>query len=1142
MKSVLQSFTRTEKFYLLVLAAVSVIVMLPVLFNGIPYGYDLPHHYQCAMTFYESFLNGDIYPSWSLNRNYGFGGMESRLYPPLSHYSLAIGFYLTGSWHIGSWIVFTIFTFLGALGIYLWAKEYLPARQAVFAGCFYALMPYHLNQLYNTFFFAEFVGSSVLPFSFYFVSRACRRGKTSDVVGLAISFAALVLTHLPLTVIGSLCLAIYALTLLKRENLFLQIGKLSASVLLGLAASSFFWTKVLLEKDLMAKTAVYADPWLDYRLHFLLTPIQNFDGALLTRIYETSSFYYDLMFLMTVVLVVGCTIPFLIWLKGKEFKMKGVWILFGLSVFLAIPFSRFVWDALKPLQETQFPWRWLAIVCIGASMLSACYVNHLFEWFKTRNRPLALIICGCILSFITYSASQVIRQAPYIEKGGINEFMDRTSSDIGFTFWWTIWTRKAAFDNKEKVSANERKTEIRNWTATDREFQIGEGTAKEARVATFYHPNWKATVNNIPTQIKSDENGAILIPIPTAKSSVKLNFVEPFAVKAGQWTSAFSWLGFIFLIVFGLRKKFSTSIKADENSPNHKSQTLSLPLKLIEIADSKYRFLLLAGICLLTVLPTLFIGIYKGVDLSQHVQFSSTFYNSILNGDFYPSWAADENLGYGGIGVRFYPPLTPLLFALARILTGNWHTATCIVFFLFTLTGAIGVYLLAKEFISTSEAVLAGAIFTLMPYHLYQIQNGSQFAEFAGCSVIPFSFLFVTRISRRGTFADVLGLAISFALLILTHLPSTVIGALSLLVYALLVIDKQQFYRRLLGLAAAVVLALAASSIYWLKVVSEMKWLRNTRFDETHFFDYSYNFLLTAAWFGDKQLWYLNFIFLSLVFVSLPAAAVIYFNRAATGKKPVGLMILLFAAFLMCLVLSKPVWMLVPFLSEVQFPWRWLTIVSVCGAIIWAASVKPLANLAGTSKSWNGFAKGFAVSALMLFLMIYGLIWSGFSMNYVSSNEYENYVSETSRSLGSEWFWTAQAKKETFQINEKVAAEGRKAEIAEWNQNERVFTIEAGANQNRARIATLFYPHWKATVNGAPVVPELAGDGAMRIAIPAEKASVRIWFDEPFHIKLAFYLSACIWVFFLAAAIYCWRPYFSTDFFHLRKIRHREIV
>src|SRR5215207_5897514 len=110
MKSILQSFTQTEKFYVLVLAAVSFVVLLPVLFNGIPYGYDLPHHYQCAMTFYEGFLTGDFYPSWSLNRNFGFGGMESRLYPPISHYTLALFYLLVGDWHIASWLTFTFFT------------------------------------------------------------------------------------------------------------------------------------------------------------------------------------------------------------------------------------------------------------------------------------------------------------------------------------------------------------------------------------------------------------------------------------------------------------------------------------------------------------------------------------------------------------------------------------------------------------------------------------------------------------------------------------------------------------------------------------------------------------------------------------------------------------------------------------------------------------------------------------------------------------------------------------------------------------------------------------------------------------------------------------------------------------------------
>ena len=550
MKTFLKNFTRTEKFYLLIIAAVSVAVMSPTLIKGIPFGYDLPHHYQCAMTFYESILNGDFYPSWSLNRNFGYGGMESRLYPPISHYALALFYLLSGDWHIASWLTFTFFTFIGGLGVYLWAKEYMPGRQAVFAGCIFTLLPYHLNQVYNTFFYAEFVGTSLLPFTFLFVSRVCKRGKPSDILGLAVTFAILILTHLPLTVIGSICFAVYGLTLFKREEFFSQIIKLSVGVVSGLAASSFFWTKVLLEKGLMAKTLIYADPWLDYHLHFLLTPIQTFEGELQTRVYETATFYYDLMLLYTVVLALGCTIPFFIWEKQSKIKLKGVWLLFILSVFLTLPVSGFVWDGLPPLQEVQFPWRWVAVICIFASVISASQLNFLIDWFRGKKRPIALLVTGCILAVMTFSISQIIRQAPYIETPIVSQYMTTNSKAIGFTFWWTIWTRKEAFDIKEKVLAGNRDVTIQNWTATDREFQISDGNTTEARIATFYHPNWKAVVNGQDVETKPDANGAILIPVTAEKTEVRLWFEESGIVKNATILSKIIWLIYLSLGLF----------------------------------------------------------------------------------------------------------------------------------------------------------------------------------------------------------------------------------------------------------------------------------------------------------------------------------------------------------------------------------------------------------------------------------------------------------------------------------------------------------------------------------------------------------------------------------------------------------------
>ena len=542
---------------------------------------------------------------------------------------------------------------------------------------------------------------------------------------------------------------------------------------------------------------------------------------------------------------------------------------------------------------------------------------------------------------------------------------------------------------------------------------------------------------------------------------------------------------------------------------------MSLISKIEELARSPYRFLLLAGVSLLAILPTVACGVYKGVDLAQHIQFSDTFYRALAAGDFYPSWAASENLGYGGVGVRFYPPLTPFLFALAAQATGSWHAATCLVFFLFSFAGALGVYCWAREFFaSPAESVLAGAVFAVMPYHLYQIQNGSQFAEYAGCSVIPFAFLFVTRVCRRGRWADVLGLAVAFAVLVLTHLPTTVIGSLSLLVYTLFSLDKARLVSGISKLAAAALLALAASAAYWLKFVTEMRWLRNTQYSNDHFYDYAHNFLLTADWFGEKQLWFINFMFLTLTAIFAACLAAVL--RAGELRKYRAPLALLVFALLMCVAVSKPLWMTIPFLAEVQFPWRWLTIVSAAGAIFLVAALKPLANLA---RSRANLAQGFAAAVLLGVLAVYALMWSEFSLNHVPAREYGAFVAEQSAALGGEWFWTSTAKEEAFKVREQVSAGTRRTETGAWQPTERFFTVGEG-EPVRARVATLYYPHWKASVNGVSVEPQAGADGALLIDVPGEKSVVRLWFEEPRKIVAARYVSLSTWLAFAAAAIF----------------------
>src|SRR4029079_17587291 len=100
---------------------------------------------------------------------------------------------------------------VGALGVYLWAREFGSSQIAMLAGILYSLAPYRLNQFFQATLLAEFAGAAVLPFAFAFSFRVCRHGGKKNIAGLAASYALLVLTHLPLAVIGPIPLGVYAL-------------------------------------------------------------------------------------------------------------------------------------------------------------------------------------------------------------------------------------------------------------------------------------------------------------------------------------------------------------------------------------------------------------------------------------------------------------------------------------------------------------------------------------------------------------------------------------------------------------------------------------------------------------------------------------------------------------------------------------------------------------------------------------------------------------------------------------------------------------------------------------------------------------------------------------------------------------------
>ena len=119
---------------------------------------------------------------------------------------------------------------------------------------------------------------------------------------------------------------------------------------------------------------------------------------------------------------------------------------------------------------------------------------------------------------------------------------------------------------------------------------------------------------------------------------------------------------------------------------------------------------------------------------------------------------------------------------------------------------------------------------------------------------------------------------------------------------------------------------LAASSIYWVRMIGELQWIRINNVNRDSSVQYDQNFLFSTHSQDDPTVWWVNI--LTVVTFLLFAPALALFFRSARNqikfRRLIPVAILALVTFFMALPLSRPLWRVLPALQQVQFPWRWL--------------------------------------------------------------------------------------------------------------------------------------------------------------------------------------------------------------------------
>ena len=542
----------TGNWQLAILICVSLAVIAPTLLWGIPSNLDLTNHFRFALPFYDALVAGDAYPGWLAESNGGYGDPSFRFYPPALYYVLAAARFVIGNWYGATLVVFALLSITSALGMYFWTRAILPAHQAAWAGMFYALAPYHLNQLYQAMLLAEWAASAVLPFVFGFVERVCERGRLRDIAGLGFTFGILVFTHLPLTVIASIALVAYAIARLNGPDKLRKLAKLSFGAALGLSVSAVYWVTMVSEVRWIGLNDIQRVASADYRNNFVFSTFSS-DNL--------SVWWMNITMLMTLLLFAPALILFfkraITGLPGVQRLVAALFppshqsgdksphskedlcwelpprvlrpaiVLSALSVFMSVPLSRPIWSLLEPLQETQFPWRWLILISMGGSILAAAGLPLMPGGENNAARAKRMLIFGAMAISIAFTFSHVVREAQYFPSQKFERMLTDVRGTSCVNYWFTIWSRPDIRPMETEVVAADRAINITSWEPEHRKFSLTAGTATEARIRTFYYPHWVATNESGILPARPDKDGALLITIPQNATTVELHFREP---------------------------------------------------------------------------------------------------------------------------------------------------------------------------------------------------------------------------------------------------------------------------------------------------------------------------------------------------------------------------------------------------------------------------------------------------------------------------------------------------------------------------------------------------------------------------------------------------------------------------------------
>ncbi len=497
----------------------------------------------------------------------------------------------------------------------------------------------------------------------------------------------------------------------------------------------------------------------------------------------------------------------------------------------------------------------------------------------------------------------------------------------------------------------------------------------------------------------------------------------------------------------------------------------------------------------------------------------------ISDGQFPVRWSANFAYGYGMPLFEFYAPLPYAIGAVFFLVHVPLDIAVKLLFFIPSLLTALIAYKLGRTWFSTPTAVLFTAAITLAPYRALNLFVRGAVAESWGmvflllCLYGISSLLWNKKHSLAVFIVGLVGLVLSHNLTVLVALPVLIIWTIVVILAKAVVAENKnesllqssliQAKKILPSLTLAVALAVGITTFYWLPALSERQF---TKIDETiltGYFDYSIHFLSVKQFFqpgweyggsnwgtNDDISFFLGYA--QIVGIVLTAIMAIWvLVRAKSGKwsqhdrilmiLAVGSAVAALVTVFLSIQRSSFIWQYVTVLHTLQFPWRFLTAISIMTAffsVIWLDWI----HVSSRTK--------YAVLAIALIIVSFNATYfqpseflqDSTELYYSDADRIKNEMSPILPDFIPKTLTTTSVA--TAPIRCSVESNCSNINIISKQSDETVLRFDVGAD-TVATLPVAAFPGWTVYIDGVVTSHDVTNDGQLQVRVPAGEHEIR---------------------------------------------------